>query len=61
MVTSEVDVKTSAITRSTALKSSSKFFPKPSFVDQNQQPVNNVEPFDESILRASVKSIFPKD
>jgi len=39
------------VTLSTALKFSSKFFRKRSFFDQNQQPLNNVEPF-ERILRA---------
>jgi len=38
-------------TPSTALKFLSKFFRKQSFSDQNQQPLNNVEPF-ERILRA---------
>ena len=36
---------------SAALKFSSKFFRKRSFFDQNQQPLNNVKPF-ERILRA---------
>ena len=42
-----------SLTLSTALKFSAKFFrkPCPSFFDQNQQPLNNVEPF-EKILRA---------
>ena len=38
-------------TLSTALKFALKFFRKRSFFDQNQQPLNNVEPF-ERILRA---------
>jgi len=39
------------ITLSTALKFLSKFVRKQSFFDQNQQPLNNVEPF-ERIFRA---------
>jgi len=34
------------VTLSTALKFSSKFFRKRSFFDQNQQTLNNVEPFE---------------
>jgi len=46
------------LTLSTALKFSSKFFRKRSFFDQNQQPLNNVEPF-ERILRALFKAREP--
>ena len=39
------------VTLSTALKFASKFFRKRSFFYQNQQPLNNIEPFNR-ILRA---------
>jgi len=44
-------LKWGVVTLSTALKFASKFFRKWSFFDQNQQPLNSVEPF-ERIFRA---------